>query len=100
MIEKRRTTSGQASYFHCHEESVTVAPEKTCDKFNLLVTISNISTTTTIVPEALNSSSNPNTPLIALSIDLDTPTPSSLHPSLLSSDSEKKKILKIKAQVA
>ena len=52
------------------------------------------------VPKVLNLSSNPNTTIDASNIDLETPISSSLHPSLLSSDSEKKIISEIELQLA
>ena len=63
-------------------------------------TSSNITATTLDVPEALKSSNNPNTAINVFYIDLGTSIPSSLRPSLLSSDSENKKILEIEAQLA
>ena len=64
VIENRKSTSGQVSYFHCHEgnnKNVTVSPEKTCE-VNLPVTTNNIATTPLDVTEALNSSNNPEPP--------------------------------------
>ena len=63
-------------------------------------TSSNITATTLDVPEVLKSSNNPNTAINVFYIDLGTSIPSSLRPSLLSSDSENKKILEIEAQLA
>ena len=48
VIKNRKPTSGQASYFHLHEESnktITTSPEKTFDEVNLPVTTSNITAT-------------------------------------------------------
>ena len=67
---------------------------------NLPVTTNNINATPLDVPEALNSFNNPNITTNAFNIDLDTPIPSRPCPSLLNSDSEKKKILEIEAQLA
>ena len=46
VIENRRITSGQASYFHCHEgnnKNGYSFSRKTCDEGNLPVTTNNIS---------------------------------------------------------
>ena len=99
MIENRKIPSDQASYFHYHEErnkTVIASSEKTYDEVNLPGTTNNITKT----QDALNSSNNLNTTINAFNIDLNKPIPSSPCPSLLISDSEKKKILEIEAQLA
>ena len=102
VIENRKSTSGQASYFNLHEESnktVRTSPEKTFDEVNLSVTTCNITTTPLNVVEALNSFNVLNTAVNTFNIDLDASIPSSPRPSLLSSDSEKNNILKIETQL-
>ena len=100
VIENRKPTSGVASYFHLHEESnktVTTSPEKTFDEVNLLVTTIKITATLLNVVEALNSFNILNTAVNDFNIDVDAPIPSSHQPSILSSDSDKKKsFLKLK----
>ena len=59
-IENRKTTSGQAPYFHRPQQSkktVTASPEKTGD-VNQPVATSNISATPLDLSEALDSSNN------------------------------------------
>ena len=99
MIENRKIPSDQASYFHYHEErnkTVIASSEKTYDEVNLPGTTNNITKTL----DALNSSNNLNTTINAFNIDLNTPISSIPCSSLLISDSEKKKILGIEAQLA